>query len=66
MPMVRIEMFTGRTPQQKNALTKAITEAFVEHCGGTPQSVHVVFFDVERPDWGVNGKLVSEPAPLQP
>ena len=66
MPIVRIEMFAGRTPTQKNAFTKAVTEAFVEHCGGTPQSVHVVFYDIERHDWGVNGKLVAEPTPAEP
>ena len=66
MPMIRVEMIAGRTPEQKGAFTKAVTEAFVAHCGGTPQSVHVVFFDVERHDWGVNGKLMSEPAPPKP
>lgn len=66
MPIVRVEMFAGRTPAQKNAFTKAVTEAFVEHCGGTAPSVTVVFYDVERHDWGVNGKLVSEPEPPKP
>lgn len=60
MPMIRVEMFTGRTPEQKSAFTAAVTEAFVAQCGGTPQSVHVVFYDIERHDWGVNGKLMSE------
>lgn len=66
MPMIRVEMFSGRATEQKSAFAAAVTEAFVAHCGGTPQSVHVVFCDVERQDWAVNGKLMSEPAPPKP
>ncbi|MBM3571977.1 MAG: 4-oxalocrotonate tautomerase [Alphaproteobacteria bacterium] len=63
MPMIRVEMFAGRSREQKRAFTKAVTDAFVQTCGGTPQSVQVVFFDVEKDDWGVNGRLVTDPTP---
>ena len=26
----------------------------------TPEQVHIVFQDVEKSDWGVNGKLASD------
>lgn len=34
MPMIRIEMFEGRTVEQKRACAKAVTEAFLATCGG--------------------------------
>jgi len=63
MPVIRVELFAGRTREQKRAFTKAVTEAFVSTCGGTPQSVQVIFQDVAKDDWGVAGHLASDTAP---
>jgi 4-oxalocrotonate tautomerase len=62
MPMIRVEMFQGRTREQKRSFAKAITEAFVATCGGTAQSVQIVFQDVAKDDWAIAGRLASEPA----
>lgn len=62
MPMIRVELFPGRTSTQKAAFAKAVTEAFVATCGGTPQSVQIVFQDVDRGDWAIGGTLASETA----
>lgn len=35
-------------------------------CGGTPQSVQVIFQGVSRDDWAAAGKLLSETAPAAP
>ena len=63
MPMIKVEMYPGRTVEQKRAFAKAITESFVTICGGTTQSVHVVFQDVAKSDWAVAGVLGSDAAP---
>jgi 4-oxalocrotonate tautomerase len=63
MPVVKVEMFKGRSADQKRAFAKAITDAFVETCGGTPQSVTVIFADVDKSDWAVAGRLASDPKP---
>lgn len=63
MPMIKVEMYPGRTVEQKRAFAKAITESFVTICGGTPQSVHVVFQDVDKSDWAIAGVLGSDAAP---
>lgn len=63
MPVIKVEMFKGRTADQKRAFAKAITDAFVETCGGTPQSVTVIYADVEKSDWAVAGRLASDPKP---
>ena len=69
MPIIRIEMFPGRSNEQKGAFAKAVTDSFVTLCGGTPQSVHIVFQDVTKDNWAVAGKLVVDntaPPPSSP
>jgi 4-oxalocrotonate tautomerase len=57
VPMIRVEMFEGRTDEQKARFAEAATAAFVETCGGTTQSVQIVFQDVKPSDWATAGKL---------
>ncbi len=63
MPVIRIEMFEGRTTDQKRACAEAVTQAWVETCGGTAGSVTVIFTDVAKSDWATGGRLASEPKP---
>ncbi len=63
MPVIRVEMYKGRSVEQKRAAARALTQAFIDTCGGTPQSVHVMFTDVEKEDWAVAGVLASDPKP---
>lgn len=60
MPIIRVEMFEGRTPEQKTNLVKAMTQSFIDTCGGTPDQIHIVIQDVAHGDWGFDGELVSE------
>ena len=60
MPTLRVELFEGRTPQQKAELAKELTAACVRVLGGTPDGVDVVFFDVARQDWSTGGVMWSE------
>ena len=53
-------MFTGRTPQQKRDLVRALTDAFVETAGSTPESIDVILTDVEPSDWAQGGMLFAE------
>lgn len=62
MPYVKIDMLDGRTSEQKAALARAITDAFVEHAGAKRESVWVVFDDVARKNWAVAGELLEKPA----
>tara|TARA_X000001036_G_scaffold417783_1_gene436054 strand:+ start:820 stop:1014 length:195 start_codon:yes stop_codon:yes gene_type:complete len=63
MPIIRVEMFAGRTEQQKRALVRELTDAFVNAAGGTPESVNVVITDVDKSDWGSGGELCSDKFP---
>lgn len=60
MPVIRVEMFAGRTTDQKRTLVKELTETFVRTAGGTPESVQIVLTDVAKDDWAVAGKLCSD------
>ena len=39
MPVVTVQMWTGRTPAQKKALVRAITDAMVQHAGASQVSM---------------------------
>jgi 4-oxalocrotonate tautomerase len=60
MPNITIQWYAGRTPDQKRQITQAITEAMVKIGKTTADQVHIVFQDVEKSDWGYNGKLASD------
>ena len=63
MPTIRVELFAGRTVEQKRALAQALTEATVRTLGGSADAVDVIFNDVERHDWASAGQLWCDKAP---
>jgi 4-oxalocrotonate tautomerase len=59
MPVVIVEMWAGRTPEQKIKLVKGLTEAFVQI--GTPaEAVQIILKDNAKSCWAISGKLCSE------
>ena len=66
MPTLRVEMFAGRTADQKRALARELTDATVRALGVPASAVEVLFFDIERSDWAVGGTLCSETAAAPP
>jgi 4-oxalocrotonate tautomerase len=65
MPTIRVELFEGRTPEQKAALAREITAACVRVLGGNPGGVDILFYDIKKSDWATGGVLWSEPRPAQ-
>ncbi|HEX78370.1 MAG TPA: 4-oxalocrotonate tautomerase family protein [Dehalococcoidia bacterium] len=57
MPIVRVEMWTGRTKAQKAELARVITEAMVTIAHTKPESTWVIFQDVPKEDWAIAGEL---------
>jgi len=57
MPFVQVHLWKGRTVDQKRALTRAITQAMVEHAGANPDALHVTIQEYELEDWARNGVL---------
>ena len=60
MPIVKVEMFAGRSKEQKAELAKAITDAVVDIARTTADETIVIFTDVERENWARGGTLASE------
>jgi len=66
MPTLRVELFEGRTAEQKRALARELTEACVRVLGGSADGVDVVFFDIRRDNWATGGVLWSDKAAKPP
>lgn len=60
MPTIRVDLFEGRTPEQKREFVKAITEATVKTLGTSPEAVDVILTDIKKSDWATGGVLWSE------
>lgn len=57
MPFVTVHMWEGRTVEQKRRLTRAITEAMVEHAGANAEHLHVAVTDYPPESWSRAGAL---------
>ncbi len=57
MPVVTVELWEGRTLDQKRNLVRAITDAMVEHAGARPDALHVIIHEIRRENWGRAGVL---------
>ena len=60
MPFVIVEMWEGRTREQKRALTKAITDAMVEHAGAKPDHLHIAIHESTKENWSLAGRLTCD------
>lgn len=60
MPTIHVEMFEGRTLEQKRELAKALTEATVRALGSKPEGIDIIFTDIKKHDWATGGVLWSE------
>ena len=61
VPAFHIEMFEGRSVEQKRQLAAALTGTTCKVLGVEPQSVDIVFHDVKPESWATAGKLWSDP-----
>ncbi len=60
MPVINVQLFEGRTVEQKRAYAKALTDASVQVLGIEPGAVDVIFSDVKKSDWASGGVLFSD------
>ena len=60
MPIVRVEMWPGRTEAQKRELARAITDVMCNVAQTTPDATIVVFREIAKEDWAQAGRLASE------
>ena len=60
MPMIKVEMLSGRSHEEKQKLVKALTDAFCENAGSLPELVQVILTDVDKENWSAGGVLLSD------
>lgn len=61
MPVVQIYLYKGKSREIKKELVRRITQDFQEVAQIAPESLHILFHDMEKEDWGTRGALASEP-----
>jgi 4-oxalocrotonate tautomerase len=59
MPVVIVEMWEGRTVDQKRTIVEGITRTF-EEIGVPPAALQIVINDIPKHNWAIAGKLASE------
>ena len=59
MPVVIVEMWAGRSVEQKKQLARDITQAF-EKQGLPAEAVQIIMKDNPKENWAHGGRLVSE------
>ncbi len=59
MPIVIVEMWEGRTVEQKKKLVDGITSVIVD-MGVPTEAVHIIIKDNPKHNWATGGKLASE------
>ena len=59
MPVVIVEMWEGRTIEQKKQLVEGITSVIV-NMGIRAEAVQIIIKDVPKHNWATGGKLASE------
>lgn len=63
IPVVIVEMWEGRSVDQKRALVRALTDAMVEHADARPDALHVVIHEVPEENWALGGVLGPDRTP---
>jgi 4-oxalocrotonate tautomerase len=56
MPVIRIELLQGRTPERKYELITRVTDAVVTTLGVDLEQVRVILFEVPPEHWAVGGQ----------
>jgi 4-oxalocrotonate tautomerase len=59
MPIVKIDMWEGRTDEQKAKMITAVTKAVCDSVNCPPGSVQIMIQDYKKSDWGIAGKQAS-------
>jgi len=57
MPIVRVEMYEGRSMDQKRELARDLTEVVARVTGNSADAVHVIIEEIRRENWAIGGLL---------
>ncbi len=60
MPIIDVNLFEGRTIEQKRRLVKTMTEAVVQSLGVKPDDVRITLHEMSRENHAISGVLVAD------
>lgn len=60
MPFVNIKMTKGASREQKAQIVREVTDTLVRVLGKNPANTHIVIDEIERENWGHEGRLVAD------
>lgn len=60
MPLVTIDMWEGRSVEQKKELAQGITSVMMDKLGIPAEALTIIIRDVPKHNWAIGGKLSSE------
>ncbi len=59
MPYIEVLWFPGRDENQKEILSKEITESFVRVTGCKPSAVEIIFKEIAKENSASSGKILG-------
>ncbi len=63
MPVIRVEMWEGRTTDQKRELVEVLSKEMSRITGCDVASIYVIIEDVKKENWGAGGQLCADKYP---
>jgi 4-oxalocrotonate tautomerase len=60
MPIIQVNLFEGRTMEQKRTLVAEMTQAVVKSLGCKSEDVRIILNDMAKHDFAVAGVLVAD------
>jgi 4-oxalocrotonate tautomerase len=60
MPIINVQLFEGRSAEQKRAFVKAVTDAACSTLGCEPAAVDIILHEIKRENWSTAAKLWSD------
>ncbi len=63
MPIITVQMFAGRSLEQKRELVSSLTREMARICKLSESTIHIVIEEVTQENWGMGGQLFSDRTP---
>lgn len=63
MPVIRIEMWEGRSVDQKKQIVETFTKEMARIAKCEESSIYVIIDEIKKENWGAGGILCSEKYP---
>ena len=56
MPILKVELFSGRSQELRDLLAQRLTEVVTDVLGSAPEDVSVILSEIRPTEWFVGGK----------